>query len=130
MQDQAAFVAGHPRIGQVANLSRLSAQEQAAKAAPPEILARLEQLNAFYEKKYPGLRYITFVNGRTRTEIKNEMETKLGIDGEWGKEDPENAKEAIVLVKEGSEEWVKELKRALRDIELIAKSRLNVLGAL
>ena len=45
---KAAFVAGHPRIGEVHNLSRLSAGEQAAAATPPEVLARLAHLNACY----------------------------------------------------------------------------------
>ena len=33
--DKAAFVAGHPRIGEVRGLSALSAREQAARATPP-----------------------------------------------------------------------------------------------
>lgn len=39
--DKADFIAGHPRIGEVSNLSKLSAKEQASKATPPEVLARL-----------------------------------------------------------------------------------------
>lgn len=39
--EKADFIAGHPRIGEVSNLSKLSAQEQASKATPPEVLARL-----------------------------------------------------------------------------------------
>ena len=63
------FIAGHPRIGEVNGLSQLSAQEQAAKATPPEVLARLAHLNTCYENHYPGLIYITFVNGRSRAQI-------------------------------------------------------------
>lgn len=39
--EKADFIGGHPRIGEVSNLSKLSAQEQASKATPPEVLAKL-----------------------------------------------------------------------------------------
>ncbi|KAI0292291.1 OHCU decarboxylase-domain-containing protein [Russula brevipes] len=66
---QASFLGGHPRIGEIKGLSALSASEQAAHATPPEE----------YERRYPGLRYITFVNGRSRKMIMEEMEEKLGM---------------------------------------------------
>jgi len=78
---KASFLGGHPRIGEIKGLSALSASEQAAHATPPEVLARLLDLNEEYERKYPGLRYITFVNGRSRKVIMLEIEEKLGIDG-------------------------------------------------
>lgn len=34
-------------------------------------------LNALYEEAFPGLRYITFVNGRSRAEIIPELEVSL-----------------------------------------------------
>jgi 2-oxo-4-hydroxy-4-carboxy--5-ureidoimidazoline (OHCU) decarboxylase len=76
---QSEFIAGHPRIGESKNLSSLSAEEQGATApgvipTPPEVLACLSHLNTCYETKYTGLRYITFVNGRTRRAIAEEME--------------------------------------------------------
>ena len=114
---KALFIAGHPRIGQVTNLSAFSAAEQASKAASPEVLARLENLNDRYERSYPGLRYITFVNGRTRAQIADEMDQKLGESS-----DPDVVHEA------GSEEWNKELERAIVDIGLIAESRSKALG--
>lgn len=40
-EKKADFIGGHPRIGEVANLSKLSAAEQAGKATPPEVLAKL-----------------------------------------------------------------------------------------
>lgn len=126
---QSEFIAGHPRIGQVKNLSALSAAEQARVATPPEVIARLEHLNECYERKYPGLIYITFVNGRSRTEVMQEMEGVLGVgtlrDG-CAVDEPKV--ESIVGVESGSEEWKKELDRAVRDVGLIAKSRLSVLG--
>jgi 2-oxo-4-hydroxy-4-carboxy--5-ureidoimidazoline (OHCU) decarboxylase len=118
---QASFIGGHPRIGEVKGLSALSASEQAAHATPPEILARLSELNEEYERRYPGLRYITFVNGRRRKMIMEEMEEKLGIDDGWEKGD---SKEVHPV---GSEEWVSEVRRGLKDIGKIAKSRLVAL---
>lgn len=120
---QASFIGGHPRIGEVKGLSALSASEQAAHATPPEVLARLLELNEEYERRYPGLRYITFVNGRSRAMIMEEMEEKLGIGDSWEKGD---SKEVHPV---GSEEWVSEVRRALEDIGKIAKSRLVALKA-
>lgn len=119
-EERASFIAGHPRIGEVSNLSTLSAAEQATKATPPEVLSRLEYLNAQYERAFPGLRYITFVNGRSRAQIVPEMEGVLELQGGGEKE---------VGVRElGSSEWTSELDRAIDDVVLIAKSRLRNLG--
>ncbi|SJL03779.1 uncharacterized protein ARMOST_07136 [Armillaria ostoyae] len=127
---KAQFIAGHPRIGESKNLSKLSAKEQGATsttaATPPEVLARLAHLNACYEKKYPGLIYITFVNGRTRAAIAEEMEGKLGLEHSLSPDDPTLADIEPVAV--GGPGWTSELDRAVVDIGLIAKSRLGALG--
>jgi 2-oxo-4-hydroxy-4-carboxy--5-ureidoimidazoline (OHCU) decarboxylase len=119
---QASFLGGHPRIGEIKGLSALSASEQAAHATPPEVLARLLELNEEYERRYPGLRYITFVNGRSRKMIMEEMEEKLGMDEAW-----EKGGDGKGVHRLGSEEWVAEVRRALRDVGNIAKSRLVAL---
>ncbi|KAF9480493.1 hypothetical protein BDN70DRAFT_877474 [Pholiota conissans] len=129
VEAQAEFIAGHPRIGESKNLSTLSANEQGAhavKPTPPEVLARLAHLNACYEIKYPGLRYITFVNGRSRATIAEEMEAMLGLARSLSKEDP--IIESISPVEFGSHDWRSELERAIYDIGRIAKSRLGALG--
>jgi 2-oxo-4-hydroxy-4-carboxy--5-ureidoimidazoline (OHCU) decarboxylase len=118
---QASFLGGHPRIGEVKGLSALSASEQAAHATPPQVLARLLVLNEEYERRYPGLRYITFVNGRSRTAIMGEMEEKLGIGDAWVQGDSKE------VYRPGSEEWGSEVRRALKDVGNIAKSRLAAL---
>jgi len=118
--ERAAFISGHPRIGEVKGLSELSAAEQASKATPPEVLARLEYLNAQYEKAFPGLRYITFVRGRSRAEIVPELETVLKLD--MGEE------QDVGIYFPGTDEWLKELDRAIKDIGLIAKARLQNMG--
>ncbi|KAI0073264.1 hypothetical protein K474DRAFT_232465 [Panus rudis PR-1116 ss-1] len=116
------FISGHPRIGEVKNLSHLSTKEQATVATPPEVLARLEELNRLYEKKYPGLRYITFVNGQSRAMIVEEMEEFLGVGK--GAVNLEEVEE----VPNGSAEWRDELERAVVDVGRIARSRLKTLG--
>jgi len=121
---QAEFISGHPRIGENKNLSAHSAREQGAGGitpTPPEVLARLEHLNALYEAKYPGLRYITFVNGRTRAVIVEEMEERLSLDKSLSPTEP--PADAVVPYDAVSSEWKGELNRAVYDIGRIAKSR-------
>jgi 2-oxo-4-hydroxy-4-carboxy--5-ureidoimidazoline (OHCU) decarboxylase len=113
VEDQAAFLAAHPRIGETKGLSQASAGEQAPQqgqqATPAQVLKRLQVrsrvnqprvcvmaspapeeltllgsvghphaqvLNSLYEDAFPGLRYITFVNGRSRAEIVPELEVR------------------------------------------------------
>jgi len=133
---QSQFISGHPRIGENKNLSKLSAKEQQQQQqgsggvvvipTSPEVLARLSHLNACYEIRYPGLRYITFVNGRTRLEIAEEMEDMLGFPHSLSPDNPPF--DTIYPVDISSEEWKRELDRAVHDIGLIAKSRLGALG--
>ncbi|KAI6164451.1 Oxo-4-hydroxy-4-carboxy-5-ureidoimidazoline decarboxylase [Pisolithus thermaeus] len=125
---QAHFIAGHPRIGETKNLSVLSSKEQsggtsAAAPTPPEVLLRLQHLNACYEHVYPGLRYITFVNGRSRATIAEEMEDKLGIRRSLLPDQP--PVESLVPVEANSRPWLAELHRAVEDVGRIAKSRLE-----
>ncbi|KAK7056293.1 hypothetical protein VNI00_002846 [Paramarasmius palmivorus] len=128
---QAQFIAGHPRIGESKNLSALSAKEQGAStmttpATPPEVLARLAHLNTCYEKRYPGLRYIIFVNGRSRAAVAEIMEDQLGLPHSLSSDQP--AVSEIVSVPTGEVDWTEELQRAVIDVGLIAKSRLKTLG--
>lgn len=128
VQAEAEFISGHPRIGENKNLSTLSANEQGAQAVkptPPELLARLAHLNACYEIKYPGLRYITFVNGRSRAVIAEEMEDKLNLVHSLATDEP--ALGGILPIEFASDDWQIELDRAICDIGRIAKSRLRTL---
>ncbi|KAG6333541.1 hypothetical protein ID866_5552 [Astraeus odoratus] len=125
---QARFISGHPRIGETKNLSVLSAKEQiggttAATPTPPEVLERLRHLNACYEHLYPGLRYITFVNGRTRAAIAEEMEDKLGIAHSLSRDQP--PVESLVPIEPQSPSWLAELHRAVEDVGRIAINRLE-----
>ncbi|KAJ6504896.1 Oxo-4-hydroxy-4-carboxy-5-ureidoimidazoline decarboxylase [Mycena vitilis] len=126
---RAQFIAGHPRIGETKNLSALSAKEQGATPAvaptPPEVLARLAHLNACYERGYPGLRYITFVNGRSRAAIALEMEDVLVLPHSLLPDQP--AVEEITQIEAGAEAWRNELDRAVVDVGRIAKARLGAM---
>jgi len=128
---QSEFISGHPRIGESKNLSNLSAREQGVTTpgvvpTPPEVLARLSHLNACYETKYPGLRYITFVNGRSRRAIAEEMEDVLGFEHSLLVDQPYLTSLSPAEAK--GPEWQAELHRAIRDVGLIAKSRLRMMG--
>ncbi|KAF5362080.1 hypothetical protein D9756_002446 [Leucocoprinus leucothites] len=129
---QSEFISGHPRIGESKNLSALSAKEQGATAivnlTPPEVLARLKHLNACYEAQYPGLRYITFVNGRSRATIVEEMEGVLGIEHSLSPDSPPVDVFGSSAYGLSDEKWLSELKRAVEDVGKIAKNRLKALG--
>lgn len=123
---KAQFVGAHPRIGEVQHLSALSAREQAAQATPPAILARLAHLNACYEHRFPGLRFVTFVNGRSRAEVMRELEDVLCIPHSLSPCEPpvESVGQTIV----GGPEWKGEVDRAVEDVGKIAHARLKALG--
>ncbi|KAH9965048.1 hypothetical protein BGW80DRAFT_1255040 [Lactifluus volemus] len=106
--NQTSFLGGHPRIGEIKGLSALSASEQAAHATPPEVLARLSVLNEEYER-------------RSRKDIMVEMEERLEIDETWISGDSKEVHEP------GSEAWESAVRRSLKDVGSIAKSRLIAL---
>jgi len=41
------------------------------------VVARLREMNAVYEDRFPGLRYVVFVNGRPRAQILADMERRV-----------------------------------------------------
>lgn len=124
-EKQAVFVGGHPRIGEVNALSALSAAEQASKQTPHDVLERLAKLNELYEAKYEGLRYITFVDGRSRKEIMEEMQEKLDVESGQNVDVDVQSTERVVME---SDEWEKEVKRAVEAVGNIAKARLRTMG--
>ncbi|KAF9069748.1 Oxo-4-hydroxy-4-carboxy-5-ureidoimidazoline decarboxylase [Rhodocollybia butyracea] len=128
---QAQFISGHPRIGETKNLSSFSAKEQGASSlttalTSPDVLERLAYLNAYYERRYPKLVYIIFVNGRSRVEIVRVLEDHLGLEHSLSTEEP--PLNTVIPVEIGSKEWLEELERAVIDVGLIAKSRLKALS--
>jgi 2-oxo-4-hydroxy-4-carboxy--5-ureidoimidazoline (OHCU) decarboxylase len=76
------ILGSHPRLGAKKVESAQSAAEQANLQGQGEELARLNQE---YEEKFPGLRYVVFVNGRGRPEIMENMKFRISR-GDFSKE--------------------------------------------
>ena len=66
----------HPAIGQRAGLSARSAAEQ-GDDADPAVLSELAYLNQVYEEKF-GFRFVVFVAGRSKLEILEVLQERLG----------------------------------------------------
>ena len=136
---KAQFVGGHPRIGEVKGLSTMSAAEQgqlqaavsatatAPQPTPPEVLERLKYLNRIYERRYPGLVYITFVNGRSRGQIKDEMEERMLAEHVLNMKDAVVGSDEVQALDVNGDVWRKEVTRAVDDVGKIAKDRLKKL---
>ncbi|KAM0430944.1 hypothetical protein ACHAPT_005578 [Fusarium lateritium] len=77
-----SILGSHPRLGAKKVESTQSAAEQANLQGQGEELAKL---NKEYEEKFPGLRYVVFVNGRGRPEIMEDMRTRI-TRGDFAKE--------------------------------------------
>jgi 2-oxo-4-hydroxy-4-carboxy--5-ureidoimidazoline (OHCU) decarboxylase len=80
--DLHGILGSHPRLGEKNVKSAQSAAEQAQlqgadSDAAKEEAQRLKELNAEYEKRFPGLRYVVFVNGRSRNVIMEDMRRRI-----------------------------------------------------
>ena len=75
-----AILQSHPRLGASKVDSAQSRAEQASlgNAAEGE---KLKQLNEEYERTFPGLRYVVFVNGRSREVIMENMRRRIARGG-------------------------------------------------
>ena len=68
----------HPRLGEKTIKSTQSQAEQAQLASHDDNeTLRLAEMNALYEKTFPGLRYVVFVNGRPRSVILEDMQSRI-----------------------------------------------------
>ncbi|KAK5994392.1 hypothetical protein PT974_04866 [Cladobotryum mycophilum] len=72
-----SVLSSHPRLGEKTITSAQSAAEQASLGGEEEELAAL---NKEYEEKFPGLRYVVFVNGRPRQVIFQDMRERINRD--------------------------------------------------
>lgn len=73
-----SVLGSHPRLGAKKVDSAQSVAEQAQLNNGPEGEAeRLAALNKEYEEKFPGLRYVVFVNGRSRDVIMEDMRRRI-----------------------------------------------------
>ncbi|KAJ9301525.1 hypothetical protein DTO271G3_1660 [Paecilomyces variotii] len=78
------ILGSHPRLGESSpaakeHMSELSRKEQANlnKSEGEEEAEKLRMLNREYEEKFPGLRYVVFVNGRGRDIIMEDMRRRI-----------------------------------------------------
>ncbi|KAL6450625.1 allB1 Probable allantoinase 1 [Candida maltosa Xu316] len=73
------IIAAHPRLGEPKKeqLSVHSSNEQKSLNGDPEVIQKLKEMNETYEKTFPGLRYVVFVNGRSRHEIMDDMTRRI-----------------------------------------------------
>ncbi|WVW80894.1 hypothetical protein I302_102885 [Kwoniella bestiolae CBS 10118] len=136
--EKGEFISGHPMIGEVKGLSKLSGKEQGNSVVTPKVvLDRLAHLNELYCTIYPGLRYITFVNGRSRAEIIPEFESVLDLPrsphplpDDHPTNQPEIGSGEVKnrIKSPDSAEWKKECERGLGDVWLIGRARLKGLG--
>lgn len=97
-------------------------------ATDPSILARLKHLNLLYETRFTGLRFVVFVDGRTRAEIVPVMEAKLAIGPSEPGHEFEPSVDSVIPLDAGDKDWETEVDRAVHDVGLIAKARLRGLG--
>lgn len=72
------ILGSHPRLGAKKVESAQSQAEQARlQQGTSEEADQLRLLNEEYERKFPGLRYVVFVNGRSRSLIIEDMRQRI-----------------------------------------------------
>lgn len=71
------ILGSHPRLGAKKVESAQSQAEQSQLQGNAEEAEQLQALNDEYERKYPGLRYVVFVNGRSRPVIMDDMRDRI-----------------------------------------------------
>ena len=71
------ILGSHPRLGAKKIESAQSQTEQAQLQGSGEEAEQLRVLNEEYEKTFPGLRYVVFVNGRPRSVIMEDMKQRI-----------------------------------------------------
>ncbi|KAH7067314.1 Oxo-4-hydroxy-4-carboxy-5-ureidoimidazoline decarboxylase [Paraphoma chrysanthemicola] len=72
------ILCSHPRLGEKKVDSEQSRKEQAQlQGGGEEEGAKLKSLNEEYERVFPGLRYVVFVNGRPRPVIMENMRARI-----------------------------------------------------
>ena len=72
-----AILGSHPRLGAKRISSARSQTEQAQLQGSNEEAEQLRLLNDEYERTFPGLRYVVFVDGRSRAVIMDDMRQRI-----------------------------------------------------
>jgi 2-oxo-4-hydroxy-4-carboxy--5-ureidoimidazoline (OHCU) decarboxylase len=71
------ILGSHPRLGAKKVDSAQSQAEQAQLQGGAEEAEMLRSLNEEYEQTFPGLRYVVFVNGRSRSVVMDNMRARI-----------------------------------------------------
>ena len=71
------ILGSHPRLGAKKVESAQSQAEQSQLQGSGKEAEQLKRLSEQYEAKYPGLRYVIFVNGRSRPVIMEDMRKRI-----------------------------------------------------
>jgi|SRR5579859_60226 len=87
-----SILSAHPRLG-AKKVESAQSQSEQKSLGNENMRAELQRLNEEYEAKYPGLRYVVFVNGRSRTEIMADMRRR--IEGGTAEEEATLASKAM-----------------------------------
>jgi len=74
--DLLSILSAHPRLGAKKVDSTQSQSEQSSLGTETE-REQLRELNEEYEATFPGLRYVVFVNGRSREVIMEDMRRRI-----------------------------------------------------
>ncbi|EME85660.1 uncharacterized protein MYCFIDRAFT_41093 [Pseudocercospora fijiensis CIRAD86] len=74
-----SILGSHPRLGAKKVESAQSQAEQAQLQGNAEEAEQLRALNEQYEKTFPGLRYVVFVNARSRPVIMDDMRARIAV---------------------------------------------------
>lgn len=91
------ILASHPRLGETHVTSAQSRAEQAQLQSSDGTEAqRLQAMNQTYEQTFPGLRYVVFVNGRSRSAILADMQAR--VDRSDGQAERSSAVDSICAI--------------------------------
>jgi hypothetical protein len=96
------ILSAHPRLGEKKVDSAQSRAEQAnlrQGGDSEEVLEELRRLNREYEERFPGLRYVVFVNGRGRGEVMEDMRRRIER-GDYAAEEREAIKAMCDIAKD------------------------------
>ena len=115
-----SILGSHPRLGAKKVDSAQSSAEQAQLQGSGEEAEKLRALNEEYEAKFPGLRYVVFVNGRSRPVIMEDMRRR--IDGGDAK-----GEQAAAIRVSGVTFFLLLVQKTLTKCRLCARSLLIVL---
>lgn len=73
----ANVIGAHPRLGAKKVDSAQSQKEQSSLQRSPKDLEKIRLLNSIYERTFPGLRYVVFVNARPLDVIADNMIVRI-----------------------------------------------------